>query len=82
MNETLEDLRIKRNAVIGSFNDLYDDLKLEIHINTIKELKAKIGILERDLEIYRQLLNDECVRAQDYKEQLEFMKRVKTIEVR
>lgn len=82
MNETLEDLRIKRNAVTGSFNDLYDDLKLEIHINTIKELKAKISILERDLKIYRQLLNDECVKTQQYKEQLEFMKRVKTIEVR
>ena len=82
MNETLEDLRIKRNAVTGSFNDLYDDLRIEIYENTIKEYKAKIRALENDLEIYRQLLSNEVERANLYKEQWEFMKRVKTIEVK
>lgn len=82
MNETLEDLKNKRIAVMGSFNDLYDDLRLEIYENTIKEYKERIRALENDLDIYRQLLSDEVKRANQYKEQWEFMKRVKTIEVK
>ena len=82
MNETLEDLKNKRKAVTESYNDLYDDLRLEVYENTIKELKAKIKALEDDLDIYRQLLSDEVKRANLYKEQWEFMKRVKTIEVK
>ena len=82
MNETLKDLKNKRKAVTESFNDLYDDLRLEVYENTIKESKAKIKALERDLGIYRQLLSNEVERANLYKEQWEFMKRVKTIEVK
>ena len=82
MNETLEDLKNKRTAVTVSFNDLYDDLRLEVYENAIKEYKERIKTLERDLDIYRQLLSDEVKRANQYKEQWEFMKRVKTIEVK
>ena len=82
MNETLEDLKNKRKAVTESSNDLYDDLRLEVYENTIKEYKERIRALERDLDIYRQLLSDEVKRANQFKEQVEFMKRVKTIEVK
>ena len=82
MNETLEDLKNKRVAVTGSYNDLYDDLKLEVYENTIKEYKERIRTLENDLDIYRQLLSDEVKRANQFKEQVEFMKRVKTITVK
>lgn len=68
MNETLEDLRIKRNAVNFTFNNLFDTLQEEEHINTIKRLKTKIEALEKELEMW--------------KNQAEFIKRVKTIEVR
>lgn len=68
MNETLEDLRIKRNAVNFTFNNLFDTIQEEEHINTIKRLKAKIEALEKELEMW--------------KNQAEFIKRVKTIEVR
>lgn len=82
MNETLEDLKNKRKAVTESYNDLYDDLRLEIYENAIKEYKERIKTLENDLDIYRQLLSDEVKRANLYKEQWEFMKRVKTITVK
>lgn len=82
MNETLEDLKSKRKAVTESYNDLYDDLRLEIYENAIKEYKERIRALENDLDIYRQLLSDEIKRANLYKEQWEFMKRVKTITVK
>ncbi len=68
MNETLEDLRIKRNAVNFTFNNLFDTLQEEEHINTVNRLKAKIRALEKELEMW--------------KNQAEFIKRVKTIEVR
>ena len=82
MNETLEDLKNKRKAVTESYNDLYDDLRLEVYENAIKEYKERIRALENDLDIYRQLLSDEVKRANLYKEQVEFMKRVKTITVK
>lgn len=82
MNETLEDLKNKRNAVMSDFNDLYDDLRIEVYENTIKELKDKIRALESDLDIYRQLLKKEIIKRNQYKKQCEFMKHVKTIEVR
>lgn len=53
MNETLEDLRIKRNAINFTFNNLFDTLQEEEHINTIKRLKAKIEALEKELETWK-----------------------------
>ena len=53
MNETLEDLRIKRNAVIFAFNDLCDTMQTEVYIDTIKQLRAKIQALEKELETWR-----------------------------
>ena len=53
MNETLEDLRIKRNAVNFTFNDLFDTIQEEENINTIKRLKAKIEALEKELEMWK-----------------------------
>ncbi len=82
MNETLEDLKNKRVAVMGSYNDFYDDLRIEIYKNAIKEYKAKIKALEDDLDIYRQLLQDEIKRANQFKEQCVFMTKVKTITVK
>ena len=81
MNETLEDLKNKRTAVTGAFNDLYDDLRIKIYESTIKELKERIRALENDLDIYRQLLSDEIKRANMYKEHLIYTRKVKTITV-
>lgn len=53
MNETLEDLKIKRNAVNFTFNNLFDTIQEEEHINTTKRLKAKIEALEKELEMWK-----------------------------
>lgn len=68
MNETLEDLRIKRNAVNFAFNDLYDTIQKETYIDTINQLRAKIKTLEKELEMW--------------KKQAEFLSHVKSIEIR
>lgn len=68
MNETLEDLRIKRNAVNFAFNDLYDTIQKETYIDTINQLRAKIKTLEKELEMW--------------KKQAEFLTHVKSIEIR
>lgn len=68
MNETLEDLRIKRNAVNFAFNDLYDTIQKETYIDTINQLRAKIKTLEKELEMW--------------KKQAEFLAHVKSIEIR
>ena len=67
MNETLEDLRIKRNAVNFTFNDLFDTIQKETHTNTIKQLRAKIKALESELEMW--------------KNQAEFLAHVKSIRI-
>ena len=68
MNETLEDLRIKRNAINFAFNDLYDTIQKETYIDTINQLRAKIKTLEKELEMW--------------KKQAEFLSHVKSIEIR
>lgn len=81
MCDTLNDLPNKRKAVSDAINCLYDELREELHQNTIKELKEQIRVLENDLSIYKQLLDDETKRANMYKEQCTFMRKVKTITV-
>ena len=81
MNETLEDLKNKRTAVMGSYNDLYDDLKEETYKNTIKELKEHITLLESELDKYRELLQEEIKYGKFYKTGFNFMQKVKTITV-
>lgn len=68
MNETLEDLRIKRNAVNFTFNDLYETIQKETYIDTINQLRAKIKTLEKELEMW--------------KKQAEFLTHVKSIKIR
>ena len=68
MNETLEDLKNKRNAVNFAFNDLYETIKEETHIDTINQLRTKIKALEKELEMW--------------KKQAEFLSHVKSIEIR
>lgn len=40
--KTLEDLRIKRNAVNFAFNDLYDTIQKETYIDTINQLLCQM----------------------------------------
>lgn len=81
MCDTLKDLPNKQKAVTSTINCLYDSLREELHLNTIKELKEQIRVLENDLSIYKQLLDDEIKRANFYKEKSTFMEKVKTITV-
>ena len=82
MNETLKDLEQKRIAVLGSFNDLYDDVREEVYIDIINKLNDRIKLLENELDEFKQLYDCEVKQAQLWKEQVDFMKRVKTITVR
>ncbi len=82
MNETLKDLKQKRLAVMSSFNDLYDDVRLEVYRDTIRQLKTKIQVLESNLEEYKLLYEYEVEQAQMWKKQAEFMAKVKTIVVK
>ena len=47
MCDTLNDLPNKRKAVSDDINCLYDELREELHQNTIKELKEQIRVLEQ-----------------------------------
>ena len=82
MNETLKDLKQKRLAVMSSFNDLYDDVRLEVYRDTIRQLKTKIQVLESNLEEYKLLYDYEVEQAKIWKKQAEFMAKVKTIIVK
>ncbi len=82
MNETLKDLKQKRLAVMGSFNDLYDDVRLEVYRDTIRKLKTEIQVLESNLEEYKLLYEYEVEQAKMWKKQAEFMAKVKTIVVK
>ena len=81
MNE-LKELDLQRKAVTNTFNDLYDDIKAEVYEDTIKELNEHIQRLEKDLDMLRQLYNDEVINKNFYKQGFDFMKKVKTITVR
>ena len=81
MNETIKDLEQKRIAVLGVFNDLYDDVREEVYIDIINRLKDHIKLLEGELDELKQLYDFETKRAETWKKQADFMTKVKTITV-
>ena len=81
MNETIKDLEQKRIAVLGVFNDLYDDVREEVYIDIINRLKDHIKLLEGELDEFKQLYDFETKRAEMWKKQVDFMTKVKTITV-
>lgn len=81
-DKSLEDLQKTRKAVTEDMNALYDTLETEMYLDTIKELREHIALLESELDKYRELLQDEIKNAQFYKKNYNFMKRVKTIVVK
>lgn len=81
MNETIKDLEQKRIAVLGVFNDLYDDVREEVYIDIINRLKDHIKLLEGELDELKQLYDFETKRAEMWKKQVDFMTKVKTITV-
>lgn len=81
MNETIKDLEQKRIAVLGVFNDLYDDVREEVYIDIINRLKDHIKLLEGELDELKQLYDFETKRAEMWKKQADFMTKVKTITV-
>lgn len=81
-DKSLEDLQKTRKAVTEDMNALYDTLETEMYLDTIKELREHIALLETELDKYRELLQDEIKNAQFYKKNYNFMKRVKTIVVK
>lgn len=81
-DKALEGLRTKRNVVTEDMNALYDTLETEMYLDTIKELREHIALLETELDKYRELLQDEIKNAQFYKQGFNFMQKVKTITVR
>ena len=81
-DKSLEDLQKTRKAVTEDMNSLYDTLETEMYLNTIKELREHISLLESELDKYRELLQDEIKNAQFYKQGFNFMQKVKTITVR
>ena len=80
--KALEDLQKTRKAVTEDMNALYDTLETEMYLDTIKELREHIALLETELDKYRELLQDEIKNAQFYKQGFNFMQKVKTITVR
>ena len=80
-DKALEDLQTKRKVVTADMDDLYDTLETEIYLDTIKELREHIALLETELDKYRELLQDEIKNAQFYKQGFNFMQKVKTITV-
>lgn len=74
MNETLQDLERKRQAVVFDFDNLYETETREQAERTIKQLK-------NDLGEYKQLYNYEVERNKSLKTQLEFLKKIKTIKI-
>ena len=82
MCDSLNDLPEKRKAVAETINDLCDDLRQEVYLNTIAELKEQIKVLEANLDRCRELLQAEMNTAKMYKDGYEFLQKVKTITVR
>lgn len=80
-DKSLEDLQKTRKAVTEDMNALYDTLETEMYLDTIKELREHIALLESELDKYRELLQDEIKNAQFYKTGFNFMQKVKTITV-
>ncbi len=80
-NKALEELQTKRKVVTEDINALYDNLEIEMHKNTIEDLREHITLLETELDKYRELLQDEIKNAQFYKQGFKFMQKVKTITV-
>ena len=81
-DKSLEDLQKTRKAVTEDMNALYDTLETEMYLDTIKELREHIALLESELDKYRELLQDEIKNAQFYKQGFNFIQKVKTITVR
>lgn len=81
-DKILEGLRTKRKVVTEDMNALYDTLETEMYLDTIKDLREHITLIETELDKYRELLQDEIKNAQFYKKNYNFMKRVKTIVVK
>lgn len=81
-DKSLEDLQKTRKVVTEDMNALYDTLETEMYLDTIKELREHIALLETELDKYRELLQDEIKNAQFYKQGFNFMQKVKTITVR
>ena len=81
-DKSLEDLQKTRKVVTEDMNALYDTLETEMYLDTIKELREHIALLETELDKYRELLQDEIKNAQFYKQGFQFMQKVKTITVR
>ena len=80
-DKSLEDLQKTRKVVTEDMNALYDTLETEMYLDTIKELREHIALLETELDKYRELLQDEIKNAQFYKQGFQFMQKVKTITV-
>ena len=81
-DKALEDLQSLRKVVAEDIDALYDTLETEMYLNTIKELREHISLLESELDKYRELLQDEIKNAQFYKQGFKFMQKVKTITVK
>jgi archaellum component FlaC len=81
-DKALEDLQSLRKVVAEDIDALYDTLETEMYLDTIKELREHVTLLESELDKYRELLQDEMKNAQFYKKGFQFMQRVKTITVR
>ena len=81
-DKALEDLQSLRKVVAEDIDALYDTLETEMYLDTIKELREHVTLLESELDKYRELLQDEMKNAQFYKQGFNFMQKVKTITVR
>lgn len=81
-NEGLDELQNKREAVAADLNYLYYNVQIELQSETIKELREHISLLEKELDKYRELLQDEMQNAQFYKKGYDYMKKVKTITIK
>lgn len=81
-DKALEDLQSLRKVVAEDIDALYDTLETEMYLDTIKELREHVTLLESELDKYRELLQDEIKNAQFYKQGFNFMQKVKTITVR
>ena len=81
-NEGVDELQNKREAVAADLNYLYYNVQIELQNETIKELREHISLLEKELDKYRELLQDEMQNAQFYKKGYDYMKKVKTITIK
>ncbi len=79
MNEELKELEETRQAVTNTFNDFYDNLKMEVYEETIKTLKAYIADLEGELDTVRYLYENQVKISKEWQKQADFMARAKRI---